>query len=227
MGPTTQGPLVSLNFVSREASLWCLLYLQPRSHHHSTWISALTTTERTWACLLNWRYTVVLKPKPGEWPLPKVPANSPTGPRTTEAEKNGGLRVNGPALSTIPREGPAVTHKSNCGPRGEDTQRHEAGKRHHPSTPKVLRAKPITSPQSEQGPGKVPFSFYHQPDQLAAVLTGSWAGKENPNGSKVPDRKPISLQQTSEAWKQAALAFFDQPDEPEPDSGSSASRNPE
>ena len=28
----------------------------------------LFTTERTWACVSNWRYTVVLRPNPGEWP---------------------------------------------------------------------------------------------------------------------------------------------------------------
>ncbi len=29
---------------------------------------SLFTTERTWACSSNWAYTVVLKPRPGDWP---------------------------------------------------------------------------------------------------------------------------------------------------------------
>ena len=168
----------------------------------------LLTTERTLACPLNWRYTVVLKPKPGEWPPPKTPANRPTGPKTTEAVKNSGPQAKERGLCTKCYREPAKPNKAYCEQCCKKIREHRAGKKQKPNGPRVLESKPIPLSLSIEGTEPVTFPLFDQPDRQEHG-DGASSTEQKPNRPKVPESKPNALPQNEEGPEEAHLPLFD------------------
>ena len=113
----------------------------------------------------NYRYTVVIKPEPGEWPPPKTPANRPTGPKTTEAVKNSGPQAKERGLCTKCQREHAKPNKAYCEQCCKKIREHRAGKKQKPNGPRVLESKPIPLSLSIEGTEPVTFPLFDQPDR--------------------------------------------------------------
>ena len=162
---------------------------------------------------LNWRYTLVLKPKPGEWPPPIIPVTAPKDPERKKDGKNRRLRerrqqARERGLCTKCYREPAKPNKARCEQCCKKIREHRAGEKQTPNRPEVPESKSIPFPQRKEGPEEASLPLFDQPSRPGPDY-GSSTRTRKPNRPKVPESKPISLPQREEGPEEAHLPLFD------------------
>ena len=162
---------------------------------------------------VNYRYTVVLQSKLGEWPPPVTRAIPRMDLEARWGDYNRRLRerrlqAKERGLCTKCQREHAKPNKARCEQCCNKDREYRVGKKQKPNGPRVLESKPIPLPLSIEGTEPVTFPLFDQPDRQEH---GDWASstEPKPNRPRVQESKPNALPQNEEGPEEAHLPLFD------------------
>ncbi len=175
----------------------------------------------------NYRYTVVIKPEPGEWPPPRIPATPAMDPevkreRTNRRARERRLQDKEHGLCTKCHRELDKPNKASCEQCRKKDRESRAGKKQKPNGLRVLESKLIPLPPSIEGPEPATIPLFDQPDPQEHGDRSS-STEPKPNRPRVQESKPNVLPQNQEGPEQGAFAFYHQPDQLQAEYGSLAS----
>ena len=162
---------------------------------------------------VNYRYTVVLQSKLGEWPppvtraIPRMDLEARWGDyNRRRREKRQQAKERG--LCTKCQREHAKPNKAHCEQCCNKDREYRAGKKQTPNRPEAPESKSIPLPLSIEGPEPTRLPLFDQPDRQEPDY-GASSTEPKPNRPKVPESKPISLPQNEEGPEEAHLPLFD------------------